>query len=90
MEGTFISLTEERYRQNLEQAATLGAHKALLLAGLPIKEWYTRTEMQRRHGKRIVNDMIAKHRLTPHQLPAVNGENKRIVYSETEFLSQIF
>lgn len=89
MEGTFIALTEERYRENLMQAAHLGAHQALRLAGLPIKEWFTRTELQRRHGKRLIDDMIANHRLTPHQLPAVNGESKRVVYSETEFLSQI-
>lgn len=88
---TFIQLTEERYRNNLTQAAQLGAHQALLLAGLPVRDMYTRAEMQRRHGRRIINDLIHAGKLTPHQLPASNDRvKKRIVYSESEFLSQIF
>lgn len=87
--GTFITLTEERYRENLIQAAQLGAHKALLMAGIPIRDYFTRAEMQRRHGRREINDLIKLHKLTPHQLPAAHGEAKRTVYSETEYLSLI-
>lgn len=87
---TVIQLTEERYRENLTQAAQLGAHMALKNAGLPVREYYTRTEMQKRHGRREIDSLIKAGRLTPHRLPAEDDDaKKRIVYSETEFLSQI-
>lgn len=85
-----IQLSEERYRENLRQAAQLGAHQALQLAGLPVREYYTRTEMKQRHGSGTINRLIKAGRLTPHRLPAHNDDTtKRVVYSETEFLSQI-
>lgn len=89
METTVIQLTEERYRENLTQAAQLGAHQALQMAGLPVREYYTRAEMQRRHGRGIINRLISKGRLTPHRLDNDENTMSRIVYSETEFLSQI-
>ena len=85
-----IQLTEERYRENLTRAAQLGAHQALQLAGLPVREFFTRTEMQQRHGRGDVNRLIKAGKLTPHRLPAHDdATTKRIVYSETEYLSQI-
>lgn len=90
METVVIQLTEERYRENLTQAAKLGAHIALKDAGLPVREYYTRAEMQKRHGRREIDGLIKAGRLTPHRLPSdTDGANKRTVYSETEFLSQI-
>lgn len=89
METTVIQLTEERYRENLTQAAQLGAHMALKNAGLPVREYYTRTEMQRRHGRGTIDRLISKGRLTPHRLETDDNTKSRIVYSETEFLSQI-
>lgn len=87
---TFLQLTPERYQQELLRAAQLGAHKALQLAGLPVREFYTRTEMQRRHGKREIDELIRCNRLTPHRLPATDDNTtKRVVYSETEYLLQI-
>lgn len=87
--STFIQLTAEQFSNLLQKSAQLGAHRALQLAGLPVREHYTRTEMQRRHGRREINDLIANHKLTPHQLPSIDGRSKRTVYSETEYLSQI-
>lgn len=87
---TFITLTEERFREILTQTAQLGAHNALRMAGLPVREFYTRAEMKRRHGGGVINSLIKAHKLTPHKLPTTNDDAKqRIVYSESEFLSQI-
>lgn len=89
METTVIQLTEERYRENLTQAARLGAHEALRLAGLPVREYYTRTEMQRRHGRGKIDRLISEGRLTPHRLETDDNTMSRVVYSETEYLSLI-
>lgn len=89
MGTTVIQLTEERYRENLTRAAQLGAHEALRLAGLPIREFYTRAEMQRRHGRGLINHLIKEGRLTPRRLESDPNKMSRIVYSETEFLSLI-
>lgn len=89
MATTVIQLTEERYRENLTQAAQLGAHQALRMAGLPVREYYTRAEMQRRHGRGTIDRLISQGRLTPHRLECDANTMSRIVYSETEFLSQI-
>ena len=89
METTVIQLTEERYRENLTQAARLGAHQALRDAGLPVREYYTRAEMQRRHGRGLIDRLISKGRLTPRRLETDDNTMSRIVYSETEFLSLI-
>ncbi len=81
-----IQMTEERLREHLTHAAQLGAHIALRNAGLPVKEFYTRTELQRRYGSGTINNLIAKHKLTPHR---ISDEHKHIVYSETELLTLI-
>lgn len=85
-----IQLTEERFREILSQASQLGAHLAMKNAGLPVREFYTRTEMQQRHGRGHINNLIKEGKLTAHKLPEHDTRtNKRIVYSETEYLSQI-
>ena len=85
-----IQLTEERYRENLQQAAQLGAHLALLNAGLPVREYFSRQEMCKRHGRGTIERLIKAGKLTPHQKPAYdNNTHKQTVYSETEYLSQI-
>lgn len=90
MSLTVIQLSEERYRENLTQAAQLGAHLAMQQAGLPVREYFTRAEMQRKHGRGRINRLIDSGRLTPHKIPVDNDDTKtRIVYSETEYLSQI-
>ena len=82
-----ITLDINRYQRMLQQAATLGAHIAMQHAGLPVREYYTRTEMQRKHGRGIISRLIAEGKLTPHKI--TDDEHTRIVYSETEFLQQI-
>ena len=89
METVVIQLTEERFRENLRQAAQLGAHQALQMAGLPVREYYTRTEMQRRHGRGTIDRLIRDGHLTPHRLETDADTMSRIVYSETEYLSLI-
>lgn len=88
--NVYIALTEERYRENLTQAAALGAHLAMQQAGLPVREYFTREEMKRKHGAGRINRLIQSGRLTPHKLPEYDENTaNRIVYSETEYLSQI-
>ena len=90
MDAVVIQLSEERYRENLKQAAQLGAHMALQLAGLPVREFYSRREMCQRHGRGTIDRLIKAGKLTPHQKPAYdNNTHKQTVYSETEYLSQI-
>ena len=85
-----IQLTEERYRENLQQAAQLGAHLALKNAGLPVVEYFSRADMCKRHGRGRIERLIKAGRLTPHRLPAYNDKTKsQTVYSETEYLSQV-
>lgn len=88
MQLVVIQMTEERLREHLTHAAQLGAHTALRDAGLPIKEYYTRKEMCKRHGRARVNSLISCGKLHPHKYPSLTG-NARTVYSETELLSQI-
>lgn len=85
-----IQMTEERLREHLTHAAQLGAHIALKQSGLPVKEFFTRVEMQRKYGAGTINSLIKKGKLTPHRMPLTDdGQTKRIVYSETELLQQI-
>ncbi len=89
MQLAVIQMTEERLREHLTHAAQLGAHTALRNAGLPIKEYYTRKEMCKRHGTARVNGLISCGKLRPHKYPSPSGAKAHIVYSETELLSQI-
>lgn len=86
MEFVTINLSESQLRQMLTQAAQLGAHQAMRNAGLPVKDLYTRAELKKRHGAGLINRLLKKKKLTPHQLQ--DDDNHRIVYSETELLSQ--
>ena len=87
MEIAVIQMTEERLREHLTHAAQLGAHLAMQNAGLPVREYFTRAEMMRRHGSGYVRSLIEKGKLTPHR--ERENEKGRVVYSETELLSQI-
>lgn len=87
MELAVIQMTEERLCEHLTHAAHLGAHIALQQAGLPVREFYTRTEMNRKYGAGYVRSLIEKGKLTPHR--DKENERARVVYSETELLSQI-
>jgi len=89
MQINVVQITEDELQRLLTSAAKIGAHIAMKDAGVPVKDLYTRTEMQRRHGAGRINRLIKAGRLTPHQLPAIGNETKRIMYSETEYLSQI-
>lgn len=90
MHGNFIQLTEEKLNQMLTSAAKLGAHVAMRDAGLPVREFYTRTEMARRHGAGTVNRLIRSGRLTPHRYPdGGTSSSQREVYSEEQLLSLI-
>ncbi|MBR1525053.1 MAG: hypothetical protein IJ640_00135 [Prevotella sp.] len=87
---TVIQLTEQRYRENLQQAAQLGAHLAMRMAGLPVRDLFTRTEMQQRHGRGTIDRLIQAGKLTPHRNPETDDHTtKRVLYSETEYLQQI-
>ena len=88
MELAVIQMTEERLREHLTHAAQLGAHIALQQAGLPVREYFTRTEMYRKYGSGYVRELISSGRLTPHR---DKGNDKgRIVYSETELLANLY
>ena len=90
MQPVILQLTPEKFSECLQRAAQLGAHIAMRNAGLPVKEWYTRTELARRYGRRNIDNLIAAGKLTPHRLPNTDDDTtKHIVYSETEYLSQI-
>lgn len=80
-----LQIELNQYQRMLQQAATLGAHIALQQAGLPVREYYTRAEMQRKHGRGTINRLIAEGRLTPHRI----DDTSRTVYSEIEYLQQI-
>lgn len=85
-----IQMTEQRLREHLQHAAQLGAHLAMRNAGLPVRDLYTRTEMQRRHGKTTIDNLIAEGLLTPRKLKSNNEDNRhRIVFSEQEFLENL-
>ena len=83
-----IQMTEARLQEHLLHASQLGAHIALRAAGLPVREYYTRSELYRRHGKDRVSQLIHDGKLTPHQYPKADCYGKaHTVYSETELLS---
>lgn len=62
-----IQLTEEAYLQRLEEAAALGAFKALESAGVTRKECYSRRELERKYGKLRVDNVIRSNKLIPRQ-----------------------
>lgn len=84
-----IQMTEDRLREHLQHAAQLGAHIAMRDAGLPVREYFTRRELQQRHGRGRVDQLIRDGLLTPHQYPSPDGKKTRTVYSEEQLLTNI-
>lgn len=80
---TVIQMTPNMLHDCMQSAATYGAHVALSLAGLPVKEFFTKTELVRKFGRRKVDPIVKQ--LTPQQF---DGEG-RLVYSITDFLSKV-
>lgn len=63
-----ITLSVARLHELMEGAAVCAAHKALIFAGVPIREYYTRADLQRKFGRGKINRMISAGTLTPHKL----------------------
>jgi hypothetical protein len=67
MTVNIIQMTAEVYQQRLEEAAALGAFKALEIAGVTRKECYSRRELERKYGKLRVDNVIRSNKLIPRQ-----------------------
>lgn len=80
-----ITLTTERMNELLENTATFAAHKALVLAGVPVVEYYTRKVLQKKFGTGKINRMIAAGKIIPHRLEE-DGKN---VYAISDVLKHI-
>lgn len=80
-----ITLTTERMNELLENTAIFAAHKALVLAGVPIAEYYTRKALQQKFGKGKINRMIAAGKIIPHKIEE-DGKN---VYAIADVLKHI-
>lgn len=63
-----IQMSEEVYQQRLEEAAALGAFKALESAGITQKKYYSRNELNKKYGRLRVDNIIRTNKLTPRQL----------------------
>lgn len=62
-----IQMTEEVYQQRLEEAAALGAFKALESAGVTRKKYYSRNELNKIYGRKTVDNIIRSNKLIPRQ-----------------------
>lgn len=80
-----ITLTTERMNELLENTATFAAHKALVLAGVPVVEYYTRKVLQKKFGTGKINRMIAAGKIIPHRLEE-DGKN---LYAISDVLKHI-
>jgi hypothetical protein len=80
-----ITLSVLRLHELMEGAAVCAAHRALTLAGVPIKEYYTRADLQRKFGRGKINRMIASGKIIPHKIEE-EGKN---VYAIADVLKQI-
>ena len=80
-----ITLSVARMNELLERTAQYAAHEALRLAGVPVVEYYTRADLQRKFGRGKINRMISEGVLTPHKLE----EDGRKVYAIADVLKQI-
>ena len=81
----FIQMSLRKYQTELEKAAQLGAMKAMLLYGLPVKEEVSRADLNRRFGRARVERLLESGELTPHCI----GENGRPIYKLSEVISII-
>jgi hypothetical protein len=80
-----IQMTEEVYQQRLEEAAALGAFKALESAGITRKEYYSRNELYRKYGRLRVDNIIRSNKLIPRQF-----EGKKQLCFATEDVVKAF
>lgn len=80
-----ITLSVARMNELLELTAKYAAHEALRLAGVPVREYYSRAELKRKFGPGKINNMIAKGVLTPHKIE----EDGKKVYAIADVLKQI-
>ena len=80
-----ITLSVLRLHELMEGAAVCAAHRALTLAGVPVREYYTRADLQRKFGRGKINRMISAGTLTPHKLE----EDGKKVYAIADVLKQI-
>lgn len=78
-------MSEEMYRQRLEEAAALGAMKALDSAGVTRKEYYSRNELYRKYGKLRTDNVIRSNKLIPRQF-----EGKKNLCFATEDVVKAF
>lgn len=79
-----IELTPERLRSELEKASTIGAMRALQLCGVPVLEYASRADLNKRFGRGKIDRMIAAGTITPHSM-----DGGRPKYKLTEVLSTI-
>jgi len=77
-----VQLTPDFYERALRSAAALGAIDALKLAGVPIKEFFTREELYKKYGRQRVDYLIDTDKLKGER---PNG-GSRVVYRERELL----
>lgn len=80
-----ITLSAARMNELLERTAKYAAHEALRLAGVPVVEYYSRVDLQRKFGRGKINRMISAGVLTPHKLE----EDGKKVYAIADVLKQI-
>jgi hypothetical protein len=80
-----ITLSVDRMNELLERTAQYAAYEALRLSGVPVQEYYSRAEMQRKFGTGKINRMIASGALTPHK---IEDDGKK-VYSIADFYKHI-
>lgn len=80
-----ITLSVARLHELMEGAAVCAAHKALIFAGVPIREYYSRADLQRKFGRGKINRMISAGTLTPHKLE----EEGKKMYAIADVLKQL-
>lgn len=80
-----ITISVARMNEMLERTAQYAAHEALRLAGVPVVEYYTRADLQRKFGRGKINRMLSAGVLTPHKIE----ENGKKVYAIADVLKQI-
>lgn len=80
-----ITISVARMNEMLERTAQYAAHEALRLAGVPVVEYYTRADLQRKFGRGKINRMLSAGILTPHKIE----ENGKKVYAIADVLKQI-
>lgn len=81
----FIQMSLRKYQTELEKAAQLGAMKAMLMYGLPVKEEVSRADLARRFGRARVERLIENGDIVAHNI----GDNGRPVYKLSEVISII-